>query len=401
MPSLDITTTSPSSWKYLSEGGATLVFAYAGPPDERFDQTVLRLRKNSTAVEDEKSITLFQTEIISCLLPQKHLVHMEAVMLSLSWLETVSNLCASSRPAWRTGDIDLKCTSGFLAPNLVSSPISVEIKPKWSFLRPGMRTCRFCMHSSCRGWTTSYCPLDLFSSSPSRMKNALYALYDSWTAGAATQNNFRLFIGGGLVTRNGLLPILQRLGLLHSSIAEENEVRELVVGTLHASLLQPESLTLLKTLNRLQRTLDGVGIEGLASLWDKVYLGKKKFGEGILQPTLNEWKLFVDEYLEHQNSSVSSQAQPDEVHLRYHILSYLLSATFKDCSIMIKLPDLHHNSSPPQITLIDLDSKPIQRLQKWLEQDRNIVYEYTVISRQMLKKECVDDLDRSTDRLYN
>ncbi|KAJ4487861.1 inositol-pentakisphosphate 2-kinase [Lentinula aciculospora] len=392
----DITTTSPHHWKYLSEGGANIVFSYDGPrdADERFYGKVLRLRKNSTAVEDEENAVLFQAEIISRLVSQKHLVDVEIVLSSPSWLEKLSSLCTNSRPTWRTDNIDLECTKGFLASNLVSSPISAEIKPKWSFLRLGMCTCRFCMHSSCRGWTTTYCPLDIFSASPTRIKNALYALYDWWSDDAATQNNFRLFAGGSLVSPDDLLPTSQRLGLLLSS---EKEVRELVVETLHASLVQPESLLLLKTLNALQRTLDGEGIEGLASLWNRVHQ-KTTVGNGYFQPTLDEWKSFITEHFERQGSSVSPPAQSDEDQLRYHILSYLLSSTFKDCSIMIMLPGLLHHSLPissfpSRITLIDLDQKPVQRLQKWLEQDRNIQQRYTelVSQKEAMKKECVDE----------
>ncbi|KAJ3922340.1 inositol-pentakisphosphate 2-kinase [Lentinula edodes] len=404
VPPLDLTDTYPDHWKYLSEGGATLVFSYAGPQDERFHNKVLRLGKNNTVVEDEDSLILFQTEVISRLVLQKHLAVLETVLLSSSWLESLSSLCKKSRPDWRTGDIDTNRTKGFLATNLVSSPISVEIKaspiaarsPKWSFLRPGLRTCRFCMHSSCRGWITSYCPLDLFSSSPARIKNALYALYDAWADGAASQNNFRLFADGRLMSPDDLLPALRGLGMLHSSILEEEGIRELVVETLLVSFMKSESLELLKTLKNLQRTLDGLGIEGLASLWDNVHsLDKTSFGGGFPQPTIDDWKFFVTEYLEPQGSSVPPQALSGETQLRYNILSYLLSATFKDCSMMIMLPGLLHESLPTslfpsRITLIDLDPKRVERLQKWLEQDRNIMQEYIVSSQTKSAKRCVD-----------
>ncbi|KAJ3814981.1 inositol-pentakisphosphate 2-kinase [Lentinula aff. lateritia] len=404
VPSLDLADTSPDHWKYLSEGGATLVFSYAGPQDERFHNKVLRLGKNNSVVEDEDSLILFQTEVISRLVLQKNLAVLETVLLSSSWLESLSSLCKKARPDWRTGDIDTNRTKGFLAPNLVSSPISVEIKassiaarsPKWSFLRPGLRTCRFCMHSSCRGWITSYCPLDLFSSSPARIKNALYALYDAWADGAASQNNFRLFADGRLMSPDDLLSALRGLGMLHSSILEEKGIRELVVETLLVSFIKSESLELLKTLKNLQRTLDGLGIEGLASLWDSVHsLDKTSFGGGFPQPTIDDWRFFVTEYLEPQGCSVPAQAPSGETQLQYNILSYLLSATFKDCSMMIMLPGLLHESLPislfpSRITLIDLDPKRVERLQKWLEQDRNIIQEYTVSSQTNSEKRCVD-----------
>lgn len=193
-----------------------------------------------------------------------------------------------------------------------------------------------------------------------------------------------------------LLPALRGLGMLHSSVLEEKGIRELVVETLLVSFMKSESLELLKTLKNLQRTLDGLGIEGLASLWDNVHsLDRASFGGGFPQPPIDDWKFFVTEYLEPQGSSVPPQALSGETQLRYNILSYLLSATFKDCSMMIMLPGLLHESLPTslfpsRITLIDLDPKRVERLQKWLEQDRNIMQEYTVSSQTKSEKRCVD-----------
>ena len=45
--------TSPHDWKYVSEGGSTIVFSYAGPPHPHFDGTALRLRKGPVPEHDE------------------------------------------------------------------------------------------------------------------------------------------------------------------------------------------------------------------------------------------------------------------------------------------------------------------------------------------------------------
>lgn len=234
------------------------------------------------------------------------------------------------------------------------------------------------------------------------MKKALYALYDFW-ADTATQNNLRLFAGGNVVSSGNLLSTLQQLGILQSSIREE-ELRDLVVETLHASLVQTKSSSLLKILNRLQRTLGGIGIEGLASLWNDVYSitegSSPSFGEGCLQPTLDDWYSFVAEYQSVHSSQEqpSSESNDGQEKLRYHILSYLLSATFKDCSIMIMLPGLLNqnfpaSSFPSRIVLVDLGPKPVRRLQKWLDQDRDVMQGYAELvgKKETEKKECVDD----------
>ena len=99
----NVTSTSPGDWKYVSEGGATIVFSYCGPPDPVFTGTVLRLRKvsrnlnkdvglhsdsGSAAFEgeeeepDDPSIS-FQQKVISQLIP--------------ACAQAVSNTCLAER----------------------------------------------------------------------------------------------------------------------------------------------------------------------------------------------------------------------------------------------------------------------------------------------------------------
>lgn len=130
MSLLDLSTaTSPDHWRYLAEGGDTIVYSYIGPPDERFLDKVLRIRKDRPGKTEDQDITVsFHTEIIPRLVPHDYLVDIETISLRRSWLETLSTLSVHSRPAWRTDSIDFSRTNALLVPNLVSSPISVEIK---------------------------------------------------------------------------------------------------------------------------------------------------------------------------------------------------------------------------------------------------------------------------------
>ncbi|KAF5377070.1 hypothetical protein D9757_007699 [Collybiopsis confluens] len=386
----------PSHWKYLSEGASTIVLTYNGP-DSLFQTKILRIRKDDDSISnDELPLLLFQREIVPCLIPEQHLIHVEIISVAKSWLESLALLCADSRPTWRTDKIAVSRTEALLAPNLVASPITVEIKPKWSFLKgESPRTCRYCMHASTRGWATSYCPLDLFSSSPERIKRALYGLYDAWAAGASNQNNLRLFVGGQIVSSNTLSSALQNNGLC-SPFLLEDAIRQKFVDTLHVSLLNVESSSLLHTLKRLQRTLDNPGIAALDILWKEIFPESSSFADGFHQPTLDEWYEFVKKYTE-QNSPA---AKTDAEKLQYHMLSYLLSATFKDCSIMIMLPglldktlSLPASSYPSRIILVDLDQKPVGRFRKWLDQDREILDEYNEMVKkgQTERKICIDD----------
>jgi inositol-pentakisphosphate 2-kinase len=44
--------------------------------------------------------------------------------------------------------------------------------------------------------TTEYCPLDLYSCDPVRVRAALVALWNDWSASGGAGNNLRIFVGG-------------------------------------------------------------------------------------------------------------------------------------------------------------------------------------------------------------
>lgn len=54
-------------------------------------------------------------------------------------------------------------------------------------------------------------------------------------------------------------------------------------------------------------------------------------------------------------------------------MAFLLSATFKDCSIFIILRPSSTGTTGAIVKVIDLDSKPMGRLSKYLAADREIV----------------------------
>jgi len=173
----DATRTSPSDWKYVSEGGATIVFSYAGPPRPDFKRTVLRLRKSVThpppkpiqkpldlaeewgrkkedeledawkahlilnegAVEgdqeeeeepDDPTIE-FQKRVTSLLIPPEHLPRLEPVRVHGAWLRELARLSEAQRPPERRAKdgIDPLKTKAVLATDLVGGQgMAVEIK---------------------------------------------------------------------------------------------------------------------------------------------------------------------------------------------------------------------------------------------------------------------------------
>lgn len=123
---------------------------------------------------------------------------------------------------------------------------------------------------------------------------------------------------------------------------------------------------MISILGRLQRTLDSLDIEGIDKLWSEQF-PELPIGHSQREPSMDEWNLFVQQYL-----------SDGEVNLRYHLLSYLLSATFKDCSVIIRLhPDTEAENS---ITVIDLDPKDLGRLPKWFALDQEIVRNFAGVA---------------------
>jgi inositol-pentakisphosphate 2-kinase len=148
----------------------------------------------------------------------------------------------------------------------------------------------------------------------------------------------------------------------------------------------------LKVLNRLQRTLDILDIEGLSLLWKMAHKTESELGDGYTDPSLEEWSSFIDYYKSSPARSV--HVVPDVADLDRYLLAYLLSATFKDCSIMIRMDLLPHQDNlavkPSSVTVIDLDPKSMTRLRRWEKLDEEIVAAYVRVD-ELKRKHCVDD----------
>ena len=192
-----------------------------------------------------------------------------------------------------------------------------------------------------------------------------------------------------------------------------------------ASALLP-SLTdtpILRILSKLQRTLDVLDIEGLSNLLrdaemstltnlpvDQSFLTRPTCNppldplvahlgassdllpSGI--PTISDWTDFLDIYLSSTGAQLN-HSEPMPENLRYYLLAYLLSATFKDCSIIIRLNSLSLKRrsieaiAPDRVTVIDLDPKSVHRLRKWEQLDQEIVRAYLDVDK---PKRCIDGL---------
>jgi len=170
-------------------------------------------------------------------------------------------------------------------------------------------------------------------------------------------------------------------------------------------------------------------IEGLITLWENWTRHARPaepkdnnndstpvpIGAECSEPTLEEWGLFIDRYLQELGLEEGSGEGPaclqkngrkgkydklpevqTEEEMRYYLLAYLLSATFKDCSIIVRIPLLGSEKQGDvdvdlsKITLIDLDPKSMTRLKKWEDLDREIVDVYSKLGEEE-RRRCVDD----------
>lgn len=234
------------------------------------------------------------------------------------------------------------------------------------------------MHSHLKGKkedfaVAAYCPLDLFSGDQTRVRKALEELWGAWIGSRGKVNNLRIFVEGEIVDPGDPPSVSRLAALFPDAHLDTPSLSDLLQPFVEALLPLLIETPLLSTLSRLQRTLDPLDIEGLSKLWSHSHPGSP-LGEGEPDPSLEEWDGFVRTYLSSGGTT-----------LRYSILAYLLSATFKDCSIILRPGK---DGGKGTITAIDLDPKSVSRLTKWEALDQEIVKNFTNIAEK--REACVD-----------
>ncbi|GAA5829919.1 hypothetical protein JCM5353_006113 [Sporobolomyces roseus] len=388
--------TSPLDWNHLAEGGANLVLSYSGS-QPLYDGRVLRLRKRKklqhTTIAGQADLD-FAKEIIEPLLGTDQIAEMGLIQLDREWLRRLSEVLVKrgsrSKEREDEDEIDLEGQFGVIAEDLVGGGggiqgvIAFEIKPKWGFLpssnhlsysTSSIKTtyCRFCMHryyrtNSINEHEEGYCPLDLCSGDSMRVRKAIDSLFSIWETSQGEANNFRIFMNGQAIRPNDSSAVASTFDLISNHFEPPQIDRSL--RSIVPSLLVPalESSPLLSTLSHLQSSLGSLDIEGLTSLISSQSVIDFHSPSGDLtplgpQPSIEEWRSFLTSF---QSSS--------PLDLRQSILSFLLSATFKDCSIIVRFAqDRETKEIETKVKAIDLDPKPIKKLGSWLKLDQEIV----------------------------
>ncbi|KAK8988986.1 hypothetical protein V6N11_030357 [Hibiscus sabdariffa] len=386
-------------WIYRGEGAANLILGYTGS-SPAFIGKVMRIQKSQrngkTVVKGSKALTtherliwreseeltaspnreiveqLYVKHVMSPLLGPKHVDVGIRVHVTKEFLKSVEKNVTFHRPAWRvdSSQVDVNRDSVLILwdhsvfpnGNLKDEPcITVEIKPKCGFL-PISRfiaeenavkktVVRFRMHQVLKllnqeiSEYSQYNPLELFSGSREGIQKAIEALY------ATPQNNFRVFFNGSIV-----------FGSLGG-------------GTDSTTALVDQLLEVQK--------LDTHDIEGAIHAYYNI----------TSQPCMVCRELSKDK-LSCRYTSLHSIPLDESLKI---VKDYLIAATAKDCSLMISfrpkedgLPS--HNTvyleSTDQVfeykvNFIDLDLKPLKKMEAYYELDKKIVSCYS----QMLKTE--------------
>ncbi|GAB4852053.1 Inositol-pentakisphosphate 2-kinase [Ancistrocladus abbreviatus] len=427
-----------SDWTYRGEGAANLVLAYVGS-SPAFVGKVIRLQKvprNGANYENGHTVLskherllwkdagtmitsptmeiaeqLYVQYVMIPLLGSDYVDAGKRVLVSREFLETAERNVLCQRPSWRVNAAKINTCidsvllmadhSVFPYGTLNGEPcISVEIKPKCGFL-PSSRfiaeengikknVTRFKMHQVLKlhhhqiSQLSEYDPLDLFSRSRDGINKAIKALF------ATPQNNLRVFLNGSLIY-GGLGGGTNGTSFIKGEEFEDY-IRCFIQGedglrTESFMDLVAETISRLGMLDRLLEVqkLDYFDIEGAIHAYYNI----------ISQPCMVCINFGEDEQ---QCRYLSLHSIPFEESVKI-VKDYLIAATAKDCSLMISFrprEDKDADSSYSSVYLestnqgfefkayfIDLDLKPLKKMEHYYELDRKIVNCYTHFAENM------------------
>ncbi|KAI8366757.1 inositol-pentakisphosphate 2-kinase [Radiomyces spectabilis] len=384
-------------WHYVAEGNANIVLRYTGNNPDLQGQ-VIRLQKTG-GLGDNMQVAKFSVDflshIIAPLIGWQYLLPMKIVQVTPMFLHLLKERIKPERPAHRLiRDIDASSSWAFLSRDLMQrwwpqKTLTVELKPKWGF-KPSSpfivpehqalkRTmCRFCMHSHLKGEKSMYCPLDLYSKCPTRMQRALKGL------GQYPQGKLAFYLDG-----QSLLPENLKQGGL-PGFGSWDHIMEMVQKVL-------EKDPILSKLKLLQQQLDELDVEAIHDMYQQNHDGLDPF-------SLDAWKEVVEQFKQ-RTTSIQDAALTNA---KQRLFEYVLSMTFKDCSIMLCVTPISHdstslfNASTSQntvielsskvrfaydIRLIDLDMKKMTKIPYWYALDQQIVQ---YILQHHLQRECAE-----------
>ncbi|WVZ87544.1 hypothetical protein U9M48_034167 [Paspalum notatum var. saurae] len=414
-------------WIYKGEGAANLILSYTGSSPSMLGK-VLRVKKIlkdksqpapscmvfssfeqllwghiPELVESVKQDCLAQAyamHVMSQYLGANHVDGGVRVQVSREFLELVEKNVLDSRPAWRVNasSIDTNADAALLIADHSlfsgnqkgSSCIAVEIKAKCGFLPTSeyiskdnsikKQVTRYKMHQHLKfhqgeiSKTSEYNPLDLFSESKERIRTAIKSFIST------PQNNFRIFVNGSLVfggmgggadnvdpdDTDKYIEDLNKVSGL-----ELPDFTELLSETIFKSGVLGKLLTAQK--------LDDHDIEGAIHLY-----------YNITSQPCSVCKNITDVELLRKYTLLHSLPLDKSLKI---VRDFLISATAKDCSLMISFRPRESGTTDSEYDsvflesakqtyeykayFVDLDVKPLDKMEHYFKLDQKIVNFYT------------------------
>ena len=416
--SISISDIDPSDWTYHAEGGKNILLSFSPAGGVQAGQSpfatptctyALRIPKSlpSTPSTEDKEQQDEAEQFTRCVVEPligDATVLPRCIKIPIvtsrdrGIVDTLSARIEMQRPAARRASPArirpeaLSCiyaVEDVTAPVLVADPstsqqvLCVEIKPKWGFLpridslppsSPNVeikaKYSRYRMHRVAKHaqmtkeqFDQLYDPLDLYSSDALRKQKAVKSLWRDWKRTEGRTNNLRLFWNGAIVDPSDN----QTLGAVAEFIGARDETDGQLVEALTQKVVEELSKprltnqTILSRLSHLQATLDPLDVEGLAQLW---LSRTQSHTLGCAEPSIDLPESLTASLGASQLPAVlESVLSPTaaQVSLEAALQAFLVSATFKDCSLLLRFS--HSDRGWESWTkLVDLDAKPWNKL---------------------------------------
>ena len=283
---------------------------------------------------------------------------------------------------------------------IIEGVVTFDMKPKWMFLNVSpfidddnikKNICRFSMHQQLKfnvsksiKSVSKYCPLSLLSGNIDIIATNIEYLLN------AKQTNIKLFhknkeIKSYLSIKKQDIKTVARIIAKHNDLFKRISMLQrldkldiVVINKIWNELKLRNKLEMINQTMKNKKILDEI-LNELNVEFNKTEFDKEKCCncndiEGIKKIIKNHNKLKQDETkIDEFVSNLSDKK------LLVYVSEYLLSSIFKDCQVLITID--FNNIDNYKITLIDLHSKPMNRIEnKWLKQDKQIIENYIDLS---------------------
>lgn len=390
-----------SDWGYLAEGGKSLLLRFNGDlnaaqrgwlssdGDRALALRLMKQGKSDAAIAHEANIdrATFESTTVAPLLSLSTNASTSPLLLPSQrlhlpegsrFLSNVVQRIETQRPSHRKAADAIDTRLGFVetiedvtwcAPG--ADVLSVEIKPKWLFGEGAVS--RYRKHQllkhrekghgemSRSEFEALYEPLDLVSGDHGRVRKAAEGLVSNWQSGG---NNLRLFAHGRNVESGDTSSIAALVRKLDPDAFDAHSDTAALSSLLEKVLFRPDVQSVLTSLAHLQSKLPPQDLHRAGAVLTR--LGPGTDEELTRAPSVAEYASYVRWWLDEGGRSGTTEPTT-----RQALLGHLLSATFKDCSLFLRLTP---RDADLDVTLhvIDVDAKPVGKLRHWAELEERI-----------------------------